>query len=168
MPSSATNSRTPQCVILSEFLLVSLNSMGYVMLSLPEKTNHIWNQYTGHDSKVGRFFLFSLLHVTYSAGPTQTGAWLLKIQHDICISSVKCNLRSTKYIVQHVETSLQYYRPWHTLSSFVHIGAVVGPWQHGHRITPVLGGETVLETPAQMGLKHVEGELMEEEDRKKI
>lgn len=37
MPSSATNSRTPQCVILSEFLLVSLKSMGYVMLSLPEK-----------------------------------------------------------------------------------------------------------------------------------
>lgn len=72
MPSSATNSRTPQCVILSEFLLVSLNSMGYVMLSLPE-TQTTCEINTQERVKL-EGFLFNKLHITYSAGPKQTGA----------------------------------------------------------------------------------------------
>lgn len=46
-----------------------------------------------------------------------------------------------------------------TFASFLHVGAVVGSSQHGHRIATVLSGEAVLEAPGQLVVEHMEGKL---------
>lgn len=46
-----------------------------------------------------------------------------------------------------------------TFASFLHVGAVVGTCQHGHRVAAVLSGEAVLKPPGHRVVKYVEGKL---------
>lgn len=46
-----------------------------------------------------------------------------------------------------------------TFASFLHVGAVVGTRQHGHRVAAVLCGEAVLKAPRHRVVENMEGKL---------
>lgn len=51
-----------------------------------------------------------------------------------------------------------------TFASFLHVGAVVGTRQHGHRVAAVLSGEAVLKTPGHRVVEYVERKLWDEQN----